>query len=734
MTRIIFRSFDQEIGAVIARLEHHANAADQTAVATELLAAAEFRKKVEQKQKEDEKLSCAQWLKAADIRGIHLRQLQTRLDGTCDWIASKEAFVRWANPDCLALEDRLLLISGSHGCGKSILASSIVKRLEHDGHRNIFFTFSNSDGSRQSSEALLRTLLWQLLQSSPGSECMDIVRRLRTDGQPTVWDLWEAVGSSISSLANPVFCVIDGIDECVDFDDSMSTKIKELLEICPKLNILLLGRAHVIQAQAEELKALPFEITSAFLEQDITTLILNEISKSDILSLPALSEQITRVLKEKSDGMFLWVRLMIDDLQRSSSPFEIKERLQDLPHGLENAYRLIFLRISQKLDKFERQLTQNIFAFMIAACRPLNFDEARFAYALQFRSPEQANPPLEDFLLLKPLQKVVEILGGLVYATDGILRLSHSSVRDFLVRSEDQWVREPDLSVFRVDIADSHRALCWRCLEYLAMEKHLAVDLTTDRADTIRLYRKTYPFLEYATLYTFHHLNRSESFCSTTLAKIEYVLKSVQSIMWLETFGHLQFEDLTLAPQVDEFLDFKAKMEEMGQDRRLLAIFDQTLRDSTSQDLGSGVNKGPHTEQIRMYLEFGRDFQSGTFGQASAPSGSDTVVIPCDPRPTESDVPAPCVGSKPGSQDPIVTMSRIKYLLRADASTSIANQIEIYVRLISSLHRIRALTDPLKALFQSILKKASCIPVYALEAIGDFYTRLDKVQRSAGYI
>ena len=375
LTRTVIRSFDQEIGAVSARLERHARAADQTAVAMELVAAAEFRKETERRHNEELKIQCERWLRPSDVKQVHLQQIQTRLYGTCDWITSINAYERWAKPGHLSIEDRLLIISGSHGCGKSILASSIVARLEDDDEHTLFYAFSNSDGSRQTPENLVRTFLWQLLERSGKKECVDSLHRLRMEGQSNLSKLWEAFGSMVLSLAKPVYCVVDGIDECADFDNAVSAEIARIQRRCPNLHMLLLGRPHATQPHSKSLGIEALDITSELLEQDIDTFIHNKIFKSDILSLPDLRENVYSILKDKSDGMFLWVRLMIDDLKKSSSRFEVNERLQTLPRGLENAYQLIFLRIFEKLDKFEIRLVQNALAFIIISYRPLHFDE-----------------------------------------------------------------------------------------------------------------------------------------------------------------------------------------------------------------------------------------------------------------------------------------------------------------------------------------------------------------------
>ena len=502
LTRILVRSFDRDIGAIIARLERHARVADQTAVATELLRAAEFRKEADRRQHGELKIQCERWLKPSDVKHVHQHQVRARLQGTCDWITSHDVFERWIKPGCLTTQDRLLVILGKHGCGKSVLASSIFVRLEKEDQHTLFFAFSSSDGSRQTSENLVRTLLWQLLHETTNKESMDTVHHLRSDGQPTVSGLWDAFGCIASSLAMPVYCIIDGIDECIDFNHTMFIKIMHILGTYPNLRILQIGRPHIIQAHSDNPDFGAIDITSALLKPDIEAFINDEITKSDILSLPELREGVFKTLKDKSDGMFLWVRLIVDDLRKSSSKSEFKERLQNLPRGLEKAYQLVFLRLSQKLDKFDLRLAQNILAFTIILCRPLRFDEFRYAHALHCRSSETVAQPLEEYLLLQPPQRVLDVSGGLVSITDGFLRLIHSSVRDFLVRPKDRWICEPDQAVldFRIDITQRHRSFAWLCLDYLKLEKN---DLKPAASLSIQTLQDSYPLLGYATWYTF---------------------------------------------------------------------------------------------------------------------------------------------------------------------------------------------------------------------------------------
>ena len=729
LTQTVVRSFNRDIGAVIARLERHARVADQTAVATELLGAAQFRKEADRRQHEELKLECERWLKPSDVKHVHLHQIQAKLNGTCEWITSNVEFENWVRPESLTTRDRLLVISGSHGSGKSILASSIVARLENAQQNPLFFAFSISDGNRKTSESLIRTLLWQLLHQSDKKEVVDTVHRLRLRGQPSVSELWKAFECTIPLPAKPIYCVIDGVDECIDCNQTLFTKLIQTLEKCPNLRILLLGRSHVIQAHSGSCGFTAIETTPAILSQDIEAFIDNEIAKSDILSLPEFRETVHKSLKGKSEGMFLWVRLMVDDLRKSSSKSELGQRLQDLPHGLEKAYQLLFLRLSRKLDKFEQRLAQNLLAFTIISCHPLTFVEFRYAYALHCRSLGTVTQPLEEYLLLQPPQRVLDTTEGLVYMADGVLRLSHSSVRDFLVRPEDRWIGELDKVVldFRIDITQTHRSFAWLCLDCIRLETNASKTLKLDTSRTTQAVWDSCPLLRYAILYAFHHLNRSGPPCSTTLARVESLLESTSIIVNAEYFVHLLFEDVTLHAQMDEFTAWEDQMVDAGQDKRLLALFERTLKKWTDQMRQAGRCDDPLIEYLEVYLSQAKDRQSSAFSE----EGTNEVAISVlESKAAGQYIQNLSTNPEQTSNNSSATMSRVMDLLKRQTPLSVAHQIELCLRLSTSLLNFRMLIDPFKGLFQLILRDASCIPVYALMLIGEFYKKLEKFQEA----
>ena len=465
-------------------------------------------------------------------------------------------------------------------------------------------------------------------------------------------------------LPKPLYCVIDGVDECIDYNHTLFTKLIQILESCPNLRVLLLGRSLVIQAYSGSCGFTAIKITPAILNRDIEAFINNEIAKSDILSLPEFRETVYKSLKGKSDGMFLWVRLMVDDLRKSSSKSELGQRLQDLPHGLEKAYQLLFLRLSQKLDKFEQRLVQNVLAFTIISCHPLTFVEFRYAYALHCRSLDTVAHPLEEYLLLQPLQRVLDITEGLLYMADGVLRLSRSSVREFLVRPEDRWIGELDKVVldFRIDITQTHRSFAWLCLDYIRLETEASKALKLDISHTTQAVWGSCSLLRYAILYSFHHLNGSGPPCSITLAKVEHLLESTNIIVHAEHFVHLLFEDVTLQAQMNEFAAWEDQMVDAGLDKRLLGIFEGTLKKWTDQMRQAGRCDDPLKEHLEVYLSEAKDRQSGAFSEERS---HEVAISVLDSNTAGQNLQTLTTNSGQSSNNSSATVSRVMNLLKA---------------------------------------------------------------------
>jgi hypothetical protein len=93
-------------------------------------------------------------------------------------------------------------------------------------------------------------------------------------------------------------------------------------------------------------------------------IIETEFDRSMLMKQKSLRHEIFSI-QGSSGGMFLWIRLVPKELQKSSTILEVKSRLKDLPRGLEQAYDLLFDKLATLIDSHKLRLAQNVLEFEI---------------------------------------------------------------------------------------------------------------------------------------------------------------------------------------------------------------------------------------------------------------------------------------------------------------------------------------------------------------------------------
>jgi tetratricopeptide (TPR) repeat protein len=608
----------------------------------------------------------------------------------------------WNEPSSLSGSDRLLCIYGTHGCGKSVLASSIVKGLKSK-QQTLFFSFSGTDGKRQTVDSLVRTILWQLLEETTDQQCSEIMNDLMLRGPSATPGLLNAFEQTAKLMTGSVYCVIDGVDECIDeCDDPTWGLVKHVLDLLnslANLHVVLLGRPYALQA-AIRATSLKIEMNSDLIKHDIKTFIYAKIESSPNLRIPELQDFVFKALQEKSDGMFLWVKLMIDDLRKSATQFEVMERLRNLPRGLERAYRLLFLRLVEKLGDLELIRARKVLALMIASCRALRVDELRYAYALDSRS----GSTFEEHLFLQPDQGILDVCGDFINIRGGLVQLIHTSVKEFLTRPEEKWLRSDDREIvcFRVDLENAHRSLGCICIDYLGMNEY---GFPLHDSDAFSVLGTQYPFLEYASRHAIPHLMRSGPPCSMITDKINDFLESGKFAHWVEYLAMFLVDDPSnsvLADELDIFVSW------LNKGNHLCEPFEDKIRMSWRQELAKRTRKfgedDLRTERWRNLLDLTR------YAEPNPDSEVASTVFLKDPKESSDAV------------------SQILNLLNSHTILPLPRQVDMILKLQSHLRRVKILNEPLRMLFGVILQVADKIPVHVLLVIGAFYDRLDKLE------
>lgn len=397
------------------------------------------------------------------LRSLHFESMNARFDSpapahdrTLEWVWNKHSlgFGKW-----LRTSHGVYWITGRPGSGKSTLMKYLVgngQRLAAEIRRpapdcigssksdalltiSYFFDFRASSIAR-SIEGLLRSLLWQLLREhkAPFESIIDVYRDMRKFHSHPAWsrrDLESSFANIIDNIkATEVVVFIDALDEF----DGLDRDIAAFLD-----NLARRGLAHMKFCFASR----PYP-DFAFQFADCLCLQLHEQTSDDIdqylhAQLSELRDmldqdrrRLTARIRAKAEGIFLWVKLVCDEIHRGWRRFEtfneLYRRVDQMPTNLPVLYR----RIIEDLSDEEREQAYRMLALVTYAKRPLTILE--FYYALG-------------------------------YSYEASIRLGHSpcscalcrnraGIRDFIASGQLKW---PNL-VNRAVSCDLHRAMTGR--------------------------------------------------------------------------------------------------------------------------------------------------------------------------------------------------------------------------------------------------------------------------------
>lgn len=165
------------------------------------------------------------WLSAPDPSANYRSGLRIRQADTGSWFLESEQYTHWK-----VSSSSFLWLFGIPGCGKTILASTIIedclKHCAHDPTKAVaYFFFDFNNPQKQSSERMIRSLITQFSE-----RCIKIPWTLESlfasldegQRQPPIEALLQGLRQIIEELP-ATFIVLDALDECADRDQLLTT-------------------------------------------------------------------------------------------------------------------------------------------------------------------------------------------------------------------------------------------------------------------------------------------------------------------------------------------------------------------------------------------------------------------------------------------------------------------------------------------------------------------------------
>ncbi|THW51216.1 hypothetical protein D6D21_01581 [Aureobasidium pullulans] len=499
LLRLQWEPFEKSFGEIEARMNHHRenllHAAGATLLSTTEVDRRDREREIQQRlqkqqQRETEHRDQEQvkareeflrWLSPHNFEHKQNEIFKTKHQGTGDWLLQTEQFSNWEK----AATSQLLWCHGKPGAGKSVLASHVINHLQKNQTVNqtglCFAYFSFTDPTFHGAAPLTLALLKQLCQQR--RSVPDILSKSKQEAREPASVSSAETFVEVARSFQQIFVVIDGLDECperqrpaiLDFIIDASG----VASFCTKFFVSS-RREGDIHSHFNFLKSPVIVLEAGLITPDIIKFVREEVSRRRTVSElhiqeETLLEEVIHKLIEESNGMFLWVRLQLDQLCRASrkgTDYHVKDALSHLPQDLTEMYERIFDGIAAR-SLGDREIAMECFRWVLYAKESIYADFLLPALAL-LGSPSATLQELKSKKLAPAY--VSEACGNLLSIDEwSKVELIHFSVDEFLRK-----VLFKRVGGYWKDLVDRHKAdfvLACRCIDLLLLAD---IDLRSD--------------------------------------------------------------------------------------------------------------------------------------------------------------------------------------------------------------------------------------------------------------
>ncbi|KAK2034280.1 ankyrin, partial [Colletotrichum zoysiae] len=483
---------------------------------------------------------------------------------TCQWLMQHPDYADWQDVQKFGEHHGILWISGKPGAGKSTIMKFAVSQASQHGQGTVISFFFNARGEdlEKTVLGLYRSLLYQLLKNIP-----DLQSVLDDQSAPPLgkdmtcsWSphkLKSLLLKVIEQLGtHRVTCFIDALDECAEKEvREMLSFFEELGECAASSKTLLyacFSSRHYPHVHIDHGLKLTLEAQAGHakdLEDYVRTKLKNEDGES-----PQTMEIVEEIIR-KASGVFMWVVLVIDILNREFQKgrmFAVRQRLATIPERLSDLFRDMLVRDNENMDDFRLCIQ-----WVLYSRRPLKRREYYFAMVSGLY-PERLEHQCAEKISEEAMDRfVIDSSKGLAETTatpettdmEPTVQFIHESVRDFLLKDNGIQVIWPEAAPdFEATSNEKLKSCCSSFIKitdlgllslFDRVPKPLSKALKLGKAPLLRReLTKGYPFAEYAIRNLFHHADHAAG--STPQIDFMTDFSSTDRADWIVIYNVLQ--------------------------------------------------------------------------------------------------------------------------------------------------------------------------------------------------
>lgn len=354
------------------------------------------------------------------------------LEKSYSWILDHPNFQQWRDK-----QNRMLWIKGGPGTGKTMLLCGIINEVEPSTRLSdqnadtllSYFFCQATDVRFNNGIAMLRNLTYLLIVQQPS-----LARRIRDRYGPIdrapfedaiSWDDLSVIFINIlrDLGGTTTYLIVDALNECTDLERLIGFIVGCIPEF-PHVKWLVSSRETYIIDRSLRSDYFPMGLSielnnSASVSDAVGTYIDARVSElKSLQDNDALQERIRHTLRQKTDGTFIWVSLVIQQLQ-AVGPGDVETVISALPTDLRGIYAQSLEQIHKQ---HERKYCLLVLTTATLAYRPLHLEELAVVSGL---------PPINT----ERVGEFVKMCGSFLILRDDHVYMIHQSAKDYLYKN-----------------------------------------------------------------------------------------------------------------------------------------------------------------------------------------------------------------------------------------------------------------------------------------------------------
>jgi hypothetical protein len=307
------------------------------------------------------------WLSPSNVSDDLTKHLSEYMEGSCKWLTADPALEGLLTSP----NSSVLRILARPGAGKTIAASFLIRYLAESGTGAVLYFFCKaSDAEKRTTLPILRSLLWQCLQQ--GADLYSTVVQWYYQSGRSVADSQTDVGAMLNaclqSTALPaIFVVIDGFDECLDKTDLLQALSSAMAASQSILKLIMFSRDEVRLPNLPPSEVRTIHMTADQCQNSIEPYVKERLADINSLGRHRYDVQLAESIINAAEGLWLFARVLLDELHHAPSLGEVQRQIAGLPHGLRSLYTSILIAKENSFSDIQLKMAQELFLWIDTA-------------------------------------------------------------------------------------------------------------------------------------------------------------------------------------------------------------------------------------------------------------------------------------------------------------------------------------------------------------------------------